>query len=177
MVHRVEERPLWLWATPPAFKPQRMVIRRPLVRIAKDGIGTHNSTEPHCGIRIIRMKVGVVRFDGSAERILESLSVVIWRRTKQIVKRLHCSAVGWSAMTLKVGELTGARSREAARCASTMPTPSSARQLHQVLVVKIAVKLVTAAMTAIKAERIMIALFMPDEGHGFDEAAVKADRL
>ena len=65
------------------------VVSGPLPRIAEDGIGSGNLSEPQGSVQVTGMEIGMVRLGGFAERLFEGLFVGIRTNTEKIIERLH----------------------------------------------------------------------------------------
>jgi len=66
---------------------QQLIVDRPLLSIAKDGIRSDNLPESKRSIRVFGMEVRMIRPGCATERFLKSRSVVTRPRTDQIVER------------------------------------------------------------------------------------------
>jgi hypothetical protein len=66
-----------------------MVISFALLGIAQNLVRTDDLPESDRSIRIARSDVGVGTFDGCSESGPEIFGVIVRKRSKQIVKRLH----------------------------------------------------------------------------------------
>src|SRR5215468_7075549 len=75
------------------FEVDQPIVSRPLLCIAKEGVGGNDLPESRRGVGIIRVEVGVMRFDSVAERLLEGRGVVARMHTEEIVKRCHRRAL------------------------------------------------------------------------------------
>src|SRR5262249_26320118 len=66
---------------------KKLIVDRPLLSIAKDGIRSDNLPESKRSIRVFGMEVRMIRPGCATERFLKSRSVVTRPRTDQIVER------------------------------------------------------------------------------------------
>jgi hypothetical protein len=67
-----------------------MIVGRALLAIAKNLVGADDRAKSQRRVRIARPNVGMGALDGPAKRDPQALGVVLWKRPKQIVKRIHC---------------------------------------------------------------------------------------
>ena len=72
-----------------AGQHQQVIVDRALLGIAKNLIGAHNLPEPLPSVWITGSEIGMGALDGPAECGPETFGIVLWKRPKQIVKRVH----------------------------------------------------------------------------------------
>ena len=68
---------------------EQMIVNRALLLIYQDLIGAHDLAKLDRRIGVAGIDVGVSRFDGFAKRGPDVFSVIVRKRSEQIVKRLH----------------------------------------------------------------------------------------
>lgn len=88
------------------LKPQQPIVSCALRRVAEQGIGGDNLPEPFYSIWIAGMEIGVMRLDRPAERLLQSVSVIILMSVEKAVKRFHQHALDRRAVNRKLLQIT-----------------------------------------------------------------------
>jgi len=73
----------------PALELQQLIVEGALLRVAQDGVGTHDIPEPRGGSGIAAAQVGVARLGGIAVRILQRLGIVGLIHAEQVIKGDH----------------------------------------------------------------------------------------
>jgi hypothetical protein len=69
-----------------------MIISRTLLDIAENFIGTHDPPEFKSGIRVSRIDVWMGPLDRATECSPQAFGIIVRKRAKEIVKRLHSRA-------------------------------------------------------------------------------------